>query len=128
MGDLDGNGVIDLFEYAVEPDQLLLASATARIAAKGVLEVSADLAVREGGVKKRSLLRELTVSLPSTGSKQTIRPGNLAVFEDKKEVDLAAVRAKGSVEVRFEASLAFTDSTFQRRTLSLAVTRTLSVR
>ena len=121
--------VVSIFlEYAVAPDALQVSAAKAEVTAKGTLEVTADVGAREGGVVKRALVSALTVSVPATGAKYTVRPGDAAVFEDGKEVDLAAVKAAGSVDVRFTASLSYTDSAYKRKTLSLGADKTLPVK
>ena len=128
MGDMNRDGVIDLFEFARYPSSLTLVKAAGTITGKDTLEVTADIRGEEAGVAKRTLIRDMLVMLADGSGTKTLRPGTVAVFEGGKEVDLAAIKASGSIDLRFQASLRFTDAAFRRQTLTLDVTQTVPVK
>ncbi len=112
-GDLNRNGVIDQFEYAVYPDSLIATDLKAQISSKGGLEVRASVLGIEKGVSKKLDVRRITIELPEYKTDVKVIPGSTVVFTPP-QVDLDAIQQKGSVQVRVVASYTYTDSNFKR--------------
>lgn len=112
-GDANRNGVIDTFEFAVYPDSLVATGLTARLASKGSLEISANVKAMEQGVEKRIMLHRIEVELPEYKAKVTMALGGTYALTPP-QVDLDAIRNKGSVKLRVNASYWFTDRSFKR--------------
>lgn len=118
-GDTNADGVIDIFEYAEYPDAIMVTKASALLSSKNTLEVMASIAATEKGVPKKILIHFIQIELPEYQAKKEARPGNVLVF-DSKEVDLDAIRKKGTVKMRVHASYFYTDRNFVRKELKLA--------
>ncbi|MBI5535848.1 MAG: hypothetical protein HY898_24225 [Deltaproteobacteria bacterium] len=124
FGDVDRNGVIDLFEFAQTPEGLDVTKCTARLTQKSTLEVAVELAAIEGGVAKKATILPVTVSLPQVAVQKELANGSVLVF-DETEVDLAKLGQMSILQVRVMGSFAFTDASFER--VKLILDETLEV-
>ncbi len=130
FGDIDRSGVIDVVELAAFPETLEVANATATIMTKGTLELRWEYVGLEGGVRKRVVVPGYTIEVPLVGA--AIIANNYAgrwkvVTFDQTQLDLDALAAAGSIDVRIEAIYRFTDRDWTYRTLTFNETLTLPV-
>lgn len=125
-GDINQNGVIDLFEFATYPDALVAVRHSAKLFPQGYLEVGVEVVAMEGGVEKRAFIRDYIVELPDYNVRRTSLPGAVLTF-GKLQVDLEDIRKKGSLKVRVIATYTYTDQNFKRKELKLSSDKVVTV-
>ena len=129
FADIDRNGIIDVVEFAAFPDSLAVANATATITSKGSLEIRWELVATEGGIVKRVVVPEYTVTVPAANASFTLYyPGRWKVVTfDATQVDLDALTLAGSVEVTIAVAYRFTANDWTPKTLHVNETLQLQV-
>ncbi|MBI5524777.1 MAG: hypothetical protein HY897_00430 [Deltaproteobacteria bacterium] len=126
LADIDGNGVIDVFEFAVYPEALEIAKLEAYLTYKDTLEIHAAVGAIENGRHMKVIIPSFSADLPDYGVTKEFFYTNTVVL-DATEIDLAAVRAAGSLNVHLTAKHKFTDRDFFRQALNLDEARTIPV-
>jgi hypothetical protein len=126
LSDVEGNGIIDIFEFAAYPEALAVSKLEAFLTYKDTLEIHASIGAVEGGRRMRVIVPVFDIDLPDYGLSRELFYTNTVVL-DGTEIDLSAVRAAGSVKVRVTAVHKFTDRAFARKTLSLDETLVVAV-
>jgi hypothetical protein len=118
MGDANRNGVIDRFEYALQPESLTVVDCHAKLTQKNTLEVTTHVGAVEGAIAKKALMMPVKVALPEVPAEKELAYGDTLVF-DSTEVDLAALGQKPAVKVRVTGAFSYTDTALKRVHLQL---------
>ena len=129
FADVDDDGVIDIARYATAPDALSVDALTARITAKGALEIELEVAALQDGDARRLHLPFVHLTVPAAAYDTDLfdpRQRKLLTFDDT-QVDLDALRAAGTVEIGVRVVHRFTDADWQPRELVLDETRAVAI-
>lgn len=127
FADVDRSGVLDVVELATFPESLGIAHATAVITKKNTVELRWEFVAREpvapAGpvVDKLVLVPRFHVRVPAAGADfdQQWSGRWKTLTYDGTQVDLAALRAAGEIELALTARYGFTDRDWVYRTLTL---------
>lgn len=124
LDDLDRDGIIDLVQFAAFPEQLRVENISANITYKNTLEVTFSFSALESGLWKRVVVNNCSVEVIGFGALKACsenRRKKIFVF-DEYEVDIAALKAKSTIEIRVSATETFTARDWSRKTLTFSET------
>ncbi len=127
LADINRNGVIDLFEFARFPEEIVVEDIRAQITRKETVEIGYKLYLLEGGIKKKGIFLSSTIELPEYNVLQELYNDDTYYSFDKYQVDLDKIREKGSIDIRIRANYKYSDRDFNKRVLSFDKTFTVPV-
>lgn len=129
LADINRDGVIDLAQYASQPESLQLASARAWIDKGPALYIRAEIGAQEAG-KARALyydVANVSVELADAGEAKTPDSFTHTVGFEGAVLDKVGAAIGSKIKVRVQAKHAFTGAGFTRTSLALDTTVELVV-
>jgi hypothetical protein len=112
LGDIDRNGVIDLFEFARFPEKIIIKNLKAMLTYKDSLEISFEPYLLENNQLKRGIFDSFLIELPEYNAVREIY-GDPSTAFDQYEVDINKIREKGKIQIRISTKFKFTNKDFQ---------------
>lgn len=125
-GDVDRDGVIDIFQWPLDPVALKAGPLSATLHSDRLAVVAPLVAVEPGGDEVTFRVPTLQASLPEHDVVAATLIGHVLTFKHGK-LDLNAIAKAGTVKVRLQLDWSYTRSDGQRVTLSMDQTQTVKV-
>ncbi len=108
LGDIDKNGVIDIFEFAKFPESIEIRDIKANLTYKDTLEISFDPYLLENNNLKKGIFYKFYIELPEYNAIREIYADTTTVF-DQYEVDLNKIREAGKIKIRMVTTYRYSD-------------------
>lgn len=117
LGDINSNGIIDLFEFARFPEGIEVDNVRAYLTRKESVEISFDLWLLEEGLKKRGIFLENIIELPEYSIIQDLYQETQIAF-DKYQVDLERLKQEKRIAVRLKTRYRFSNKDYKNVVLN----------
>ncbi|MCA9519561.1 MAG: hypothetical protein KC609_01245 [Myxococcales bacterium] len=120
LGDVDLDGVIDIFTRNMAPDSLVVSAASATVTTKGTIELALSVRSKEGEHLGRVIVDQVQIDLVDFAkSNTTYRDDEIMTVFDGSGIDLDALKLAGTLKIRVRTEIYSTDASFERKLLTL---------
>ncbi|MCX7957790.1 MAG: hypothetical protein N3B13_01945 [Deltaproteobacteria bacterium] len=117
LGDTNNNGIIDLFEFAVFPEKIVINNLKATLTNKESVEISFEPLLVENGIPKKGIFYSYYIELPEHNAVREIYGTPITAF-DQYEVNLNKIRETKRLKIRLKLSYRYSDKEFKNRILT----------
>lgn len=126
LGDINQNGIIDLFEFAIFPEKIEIVNLRATLTYKDSLEISFEPVLIEEGRQKQGIFNSYYIELPEYNTAMEVY-GTPYIAFDQYSIDLNKIRMTKKVKVRIKTQYRYSDKDFMNRLLTFDNTFDLDV-
>ncbi|MCX7944031.1 MAG: hypothetical protein N2746_05920 [Deltaproteobacteria bacterium] len=118
LGDVNNNGVIDLFEFAKFPEEIGIKDLKASITYKDTVEISFKPFLIEDKIPKKGIFYTYYIELPEYNTIKEVYFNQTVTTFDKYEVDLQKIRDTKKLKIRLKTNYRYSDMGFKNKILT----------
>ncbi len=126
LGDIDKNGVIDLFEFAKFPEKIVIRNIKANLTYKDSVEISFEPMLLENNKLKKGIFYSYYIELPEYNAAMDLY-GTPYIAFDQYSVDLNKIRETKKLKIRIKTQYRYSDAEFRSRLLTFDKTYEIDV-